>query len=115
MLRMIDRHAVHALLKAGRPTKEIALQLGVTQRTIQRIAKEPPIEAADDAEAGVAAPSAAPRCRRRLRSATAGPDRRRSGGAPAGVPAPAPGGRQQLGESTFYRVFRLEKERSPRS
>ena len=38
---MIDRHAVHALLKAGHPTKDIALQMGVTQRTIQRIAQEP--------------------------------------------------------------------------
>lgn len=41
---MIDRHTVHALLKAGHPTKEIALQFGVTQRTVQRIAKEPPVE-----------------------------------------------------------------------
>jgi transposase len=48
---MIDRHAVHALPRAGHPTKEIAQQFGVTQRTVQRISNEPPIEAADDASA----------------------------------------------------------------
>src|SRR5690606_17276678 len=51
MLRMIDRHAVHALLKAGHPTKEIAQQFGITQRTVQRIAQEPPVDEASDAEA----------------------------------------------------------------
>jgi hypothetical protein len=30
---MLDRHAMHALLKAGRSTKDVALQMGVTQRT----------------------------------------------------------------------------------
>ncbi len=39
------------LLKAGQPTKDIALQMGVTQRTIQRIAQEPPVEVAEEAEA----------------------------------------------------------------
>jgi IS30 family transposase len=66
MLRMLDRHAVHALLKAGQSTKEIAVQMGVTRRTIQRIAKEPAVEEADDAEALRRRASAALRCRRRL-------------------------------------------------
>ncbi len=47
---MIDRHAVHALLRAGQSTKEIAVQFSVAQRTIQRIATEPPVEEADDVE-----------------------------------------------------------------
>ena len=33
MLRMLDRHAVRALREAGRSTKEIAVQFGVSQRT----------------------------------------------------------------------------------
>jgi IS30 family transposase len=49
MLRMIDRHAVHALLAAGCSTNEIALQMGVSQRTIQRITKEPPVREEDEA------------------------------------------------------------------
>jgi hypothetical protein len=51
MLRMIYRHAVHALLKSGQSTKDIAQQLGVTQLPIQRIAQEPPVEEADDSKA----------------------------------------------------------------
>jgi hypothetical protein len=41
MLRMIDRHAVHVLLRAGHATYEAALWLWVTQRTTPRIAKKP--------------------------------------------------------------------------
>jgi predicted transcriptional regulator len=41
---MIDRPAVHPLLKVGQSTREIAQQHGVTQRTIQRIAKESTVE-----------------------------------------------------------------------
>ena len=45
---MIDRHAVQALLRAGRPTREIAEQFGISQRTVQRIAHEPPVEEGED-------------------------------------------------------------------
>src|SRR5690606_39268410 len=113
MLRMIDRHAVHALLKAGQSTKEIAAQFGVTRRTIQRIAKEPPIEEADDAEARrqrrVGRPPVPEETRSRLRDLIA-----------ADPEAPPLEFLRQLreegtelGESTFYRVFRLEKEALP--
>jgi hypothetical protein len=44
MIRMIDRHAVHALKKASLPTKQIAQQMGVSERSVQRIAKEPAVD-----------------------------------------------------------------------
>lgn len=110
---MIDRHAVHALLNAGRSTKEIALQMGVTQRTIQRIAKEPPVDEADDAAARrhrrVGRPPVVEATRSRMRELIA-----------ADPDAPALEVLRQLreegtrlGESTFYRIFRLEKEKLP--
>jgi transposase len=113
MLRMIDRHAVHALLVAGQSTKEIAAQFGVSRRTIQRVAKEPPVTEADDAEArqrrGVGRPA--------LDDAT----RIRLGDLLVGDPEAPPLEhlRQlreegvRLGESTFYRVYRLAKEQLP--
>ena len=110
---MIDRHAVHALLEAGQSTKEIAQQFGVTPRTIQRIAKEPPIEEADDAVArrrlGVGRPAVSEETRSRLRDLIA-----------ADPEAPPLEFLRQLreegtglGESTFYRIFRFEKEKLP--
>jgi transposase len=113
MLRMIDRHAVHALLQAGQSTKEVALQLGVSRRTIQRIMKEPPVEDADDASArrrrGVGRPPLPEPVRRQLRDLLA-----------ADPEAPPLEHLRQLreqgvrlGESTFYRVYRLEKAALP--
>lgn len=46
---MIDRHAVQALLHSGLPTAEVARQVGVSRRTVQRIAKEPPVTAETEA------------------------------------------------------------------
>jgi transposase len=110
---MLDRHAVHALLKAGQSTKEIAQQFSVTQRTIQRIAKEPPVAEADDGEArrrrAVGRPRVPEQTRLRLQDLIA-----------ADPEAPPLEFLRQLreegtplGESTFYRVFRLEKEKIP--
>lgn len=68
---MIDRHAVHALLRSGQPTKEIAQQMGVSQRTIQRIAQEAPIDEADDRKArrqrAVGRPAVAAEVRSRMK------------------------------------------------
>ena len=68
---MLDRHAVHALLQAGDGTKKIAKQYGVSQRTIQRIAKEPAVDEPEDAAArrrrGVGRPSVEEAVRLRLR------------------------------------------------
>src|SRR5258708_38296953 len=43
MLSMLDRHAVHELVRAGVPLGSIARQLGVSRRTIRRIKREAPI------------------------------------------------------------------------
>jgi len=106
-------HAVHALLKAGRPTNEIAQQFGVTQRTIQRIAKEPPIEEIDDAEArrrrAVGRPAVPQAVRTRLRDLIAADPE----APPLEFLRQLREDGTELGESTFYRVFRLEKEKLP--
>jgi transposase len=112
---MIDRHAIHALLKAGQSTKEIALQFAITQRTVQRIAKEPPVEEADDARArrrrAVGRPAVPEAIRLRLRDLIASDPEAppleylrqlREEGTP-------------LGASTLYRVLRLEKETLPKA
>jgi FixJ family two-component response regulator len=51
MIRIIDRHAVHALVQSGLSTKDIAAQMGISVRSVQRIAKEPPVEEPDDKRA----------------------------------------------------------------
>jgi transposase len=113
MLRMIDRHAVHALLQAGQSTKEVAVQFGVSRRTIQRIMKEPPVKDANDALArrrrGVGRPALPEPVRLQLRDLLA-----------ADPEAPPLEHLRQLreqgvrlGESTFYRIYRLEKAALP--
>jgi len=110
---MLDRHAVHALLKAGHTTREVASQFGVAQRTIQRVAKEPPVDEVDDAEArrrrGVGRPGVVEQVRLRIRDLIETDPK-----AP-----PLEYLRQlreegiRLGESTFYRIFRIAKEQLP--
>ena len=51
---MLDRHAVQALLQAGHAPRQIAHQLGISRRTVQRIANEPPVDTVDDAAARAA-------------------------------------------------------------
>ena len=51
---MLDRHAVQALLQSGQSARQIAHQLGISRRTVQRIAHEPPVVAVDDAAAHAA-------------------------------------------------------------
>jgi transposase len=43
MLRMLDRHAVHELRRAGVTARVIAKQFGVSVRTVRRIGREPPV------------------------------------------------------------------------
>jgi hypothetical protein len=109
MLRMIDRHAVHALLQSGQLTREIAQQMGVSQRTIQRIAQEPPIDDADDRKArrrrSVGRPGVPDRVRARMKELiVADPE-----APPLEILRQLREEGTDLGESTFYRVFRLEK------
>jgi len=54
MLSMLDRHAVQALLTAGQSPRQIAHHLGISRRTVQRIAHEPPVTTVDDAAARAA-------------------------------------------------------------
>lgn len=51
---MLNRHVVQRLLAAGVGPREIARQLGISARTVQRIALEPPVTAVDDAAAHAA-------------------------------------------------------------
>jgi transposase len=113
MLRMIDRYAVLALLEAGQTQVSVARQMGVSERTVRRIAREGPMDTADDQLArrsrNVGRPAVPDAARSRLRELIA-----------ADPEAPPLEFLRQLreegtelGESTFYRVFRREKEALP--
>lgn len=103
---MLDRHAVRALRDAGRSTKEIAAQFGVSQRTVQRILKEPPVASASDAEErrrrGVGRPGVPERVRLRLAAlVTEDPE-----APPLELLRQLREEGVKLGESTFYRLYR---------
>jgi transposase len=51
MLRMLDRHAIQELLRAGATPRQIAQQFAISRRTVERIAREPRVEDADDRRA----------------------------------------------------------------
>jgi transposase len=113
MLRMIDRHAVHALLEAGQKQQTIAKQLGISERSVRRIAKEPPVaESDDEAERrrrGIGRPAVADAVKRRLvdlmkEDPEAPPLEFLRQLREEGV---------ELGESTFYRIFRVEQKALP--
>jgi transposase len=110
---MLDRHAVHALLDAGEAPKKIAKQLGISVRTVQRIAREPRVESADDAaarrERGVGRPAVPERVKERLRALiTEDPE-----APPLEFLRILREGGVRLGDSTFYRIFRIEQEKLP--
>lgn len=103
---MLDRHAVRALRDAGRSSKEIAAQFGVSQRTVQRILKEPPVVSASDAEErrrrGVGRPGVPERVRLRLAAlVTEDPE-----APPLELLRQLREEGVKLGESTFYRLYR---------
>jgi predicted transcriptional regulator len=110
---MLDRHAVQALLTAGTPTEKIARQYGVTQRTIQRIAKEAPIETVEEAEGRhrrrVGRPGVAEKVRIRLRQLMEEDHE----APPLEYLRLLRGDGHPLGESTFYRLFREERGKLP--
>jgi transposase len=113
MIRMIDRHAVQALVKSGLSTKEIAQQMRISLRSVQRIAQEPPVESAGDAadreSPHVGRPPVAEAVRRRLRElVVADPE-----APPLEILRQLREEGAVLAESTFYRVHRLEKEHIP--
>ena len=114
MLRMIDRHAVVQMLTAGVRIGEVARQFGVSRRTIERIRKEPAIETADDGAArrrrGVGRPPVPEAVKERMRALMEAD--------PVGPPLEVL--RQlweegiELGESTFYKLYRIEREKVPK-
>jgi transposase len=113
MIRMIDRHAVQALVKSGLSTKDIAKQMGISVRSVQRIAKEPPVEEPDDKQARnarrVGRPPLPGRVAERLRDLVAEDPQ----APPLEVLRQLREEGVTLGESTFYRVLRVEKAKLP--
>lgn len=113
MLRMIDRHAVQAVLEAGKSSAEVAQQFGVSQRTVQRIGKEGPIQSADDGEAR--------RAQKVGRPPVPGDVKERLAALLAEDPEAPPlellrllrEGGKTLGTSTFYRLYGSARETLP--
>lgn len=110
---MIDRHAVQALLASGHSQAQVAQQLRISRRSVQRIAREPAIASADDTEARrqrrVGRPPVPETVRLRLRElVSADPE-----APPLEVLRQLREEGATLAESTFYRVHRLEKEQLP--
>jgi transposase len=110
---MIDRHVIQKLRAIGKKTSEVARELGISQRTVQRVLKEPPVQEADDAVARrqrrVGRPSVVARVSQRLQALLQADPK-----AP-----PLEYLRQmreegiRLGESTFYRIYRIEQKKLP--
>jgi transposase len=113
MLRMIDRHAIQALLTAGHSQGQIAQQLGVSVRTVQRIGAEAEVCSAVDAEARrqrrVGRPGVPDELRQRLLALLEAE--------PEAPPLEylrllrAEG--LGIGDSTFYRLLRTERAQLP--
>ena len=110
MLRMIDRHAVQQMLTAGVRIGEVARYFEVSRRTIERIRKEPAVEGAEGAVArwkrGVGRPPVPATVRERMRALIAEDPEE----APLEVLRRLREEGHRLGESTFYRLHRAERE-----
>jgi transposase len=113
MIRMIDRHAVQALVRSGLSTKEIAQQMGISTRSVQRIAKEPPVEEPDDTRARRARRVGRPPLPEQVAQRTRELVSEDPQAPPLEVLRQLREEGVTLGESTFYRVFRAEKEKLP--
>jgi transposase len=113
MLRMIDRHAVQALVQSGLSTKDIAQQMGISTRSVQRIAKEPPVDDPDDARArrarALGRPPVPEGVRERLRELVL----EDSKAPPLELLRQLREEGVTLGVSTFYRIYRIEREKLP--
>ena len=71
MLRMLERHAVQELLRAGLTPRAIARQYGVSRRTIERIRQEDAVTAAAVAAREIAPAVGRPRVDATLRARVA--------------------------------------------
>lgn len=114
MLRMIDRHAVQEMLASGAGTGEVARHFGCSRRTIERIRKEPRVETADDGEARrrrrVGRPPIGEAVKGRMRALMEAVP----GGPPLEVLRQLREEGVELGESTFYRLYGIEREKLPK-
>jgi transposase len=110
---MLDRHAVKEFLKSGRSTREAAAHFRVSQRTIQRIRREPEVTSADDREErrrrGVGRPPVPARIRERMGEFIAEDPE----APPLEVLRLLREEGARLGESTFYRLYAEVKETLP--
>ena len=105
MLRMIERHAVQQMLTAGVRVGEVARYFEVSRRTIERIRKEPAVEGAVARwKRGVGRPPVPATVRERMQALIAEE-------APLEVLRRLREEGHRLGESTFYRLHRAERER----
>ncbi|MDQ3433129.1 MAG: IS21 family transposase [Actinomycetota bacterium] len=110
---MIDRHAVQALVRSGLTPKEIAQQMGISTRSVQRIAKEPPVEEPDDTRARQARRVGRPPLQEQVAQRTRELVSEDPQAPPLEVLRQLREEGVTLGESTFYRVFHTEKEKLP--
>src|SRR3990172_7585135 len=106
MLRMLDRHAVQEMRRAGVSARVIAKQYGVSVRTVRRIGREPPVtdggEPAARQARGIGRPGVTVGLRERV-AALVGDDREMP---PGEIGRRLRGGGTPLGLSTLYRVLR---------
>ena len=112
---MIDRHAVMHMLTAGVSPGEVARHFKVSRRTIERIRKEPSVERADDGAArrarGVGRPSVSEEVSTRMRALMVSDPE----APPLEILRLLREEGVELGESTFYRLYRSGREALPKS
>lgn len=110
---MLDRHAVKEFLKSGSSTREAAAHFRVSQRTIQRIRREPDVTSADDGEErrrrGIGRPPVPARLRDRVAELIAEDPE----APPLEVLRVVREEGARLGESTFYRIYAAVEETLP--
>ena len=111
---MIDRHAVKQMLGAGIKVKDAAEHFGVTRRTIERIRSEPAVTEVEEAAArrarGVGRPPILEAVRERILALM----KEDPEAPPLEVLRLLREEGTELGESTFYRVYRIEHGRLPK-
>jgi transposase len=111
---MVDRHAVKQMLTAGMRVREVARHFGCSRRTIERIRKEPAVAIAEDGAARRARSVGRPRVPEGVTARMRALMEADPGGRPLEVLRQLREGGVELGESTFYRLYRIEQEALPK-
>lgn len=111
---MVDRHAVQQMLLAGMTNGKVARHFGISKRTVRRIRREGAVDSADDgaarSERGVGRPRIGDGIRERMRALMEEDPK----AARLEVLRQLREEGVQLGESTFYRIWREVFETIPR-